>query len=168
GQHRVLRDAARKRPVAGNDELDDVIHRLSIGEDSIGFGLRLSPAELRVLAYLPTHLSLQEIADELILSRNTAKTHSVAIYRKLGVATRSEAVEMARQMGMLTEFPVHAELSSGRGQGGERPSGSSVSDVPDVRGDGRPSSPGRATYSPAQSTPPARDEDAVRSIRIGR
>ncbi|MGZ4710609.1 MAG: LuxR C-terminal-related transcriptional regulator, partial [Acidimicrobiales bacterium] len=71
-----------------NDELDDLIHRLSIGEDSIGFGLQLSPAELRVLAYLPTHLSLQEIADEMNLSRNTAKTHSVAIYRKLGVATR--------------------------------------------------------------------------------
>ncbi len=128
-----------------NDELDDLIHRLSIGEDSIGFGLQLSPAELRVLAYLPTHLSLQEIADEMILSRNTAKTHSVAIYRKLGVATRSEAVEMARQMGILTELHVPAELSSGREHGCERPSGSSVVDVPNAQGDGRPSSPGQAT-----------------------
>ena len=87
-----------------NEDLDDLIHRLSVGEDSLGFGLQLSPAELRVLAYLPTHLSLQEIADKLIVSRNTTKTHTVSIYRKLGAASRGEAVELARQMGILIEL----------------------------------------------------------------
>ena len=95
-----------------NDELDELVRQLSIGEDCLDYGLQLSPAELRVLTYLPTHLSLQEIADHLIVSRNTAKTHSVSIYRKLGAATRSEAVELARQMGILPELHVPAESSS--------------------------------------------------------
>ena len=92
-----------------NHELDNLIHQLSIGEDALGYGLQLSPAELRVLAYLPTHLSLQEIADHLIVSRNTAKTHSVAIYRKLGAESRSDAVDLARQMGILPELHVPGE-----------------------------------------------------------
>jgi LuxR family maltose regulon positive regulatory protein len=56
---------------------------------------------MRVLAYLPTQLSLQEIAEQLIISRNTAKSHSIAIYRKLGASSRSEAVDTARQLGLL-------------------------------------------------------------------
>ena len=61
----------------------------------------LTAAEVRVLVLLPTHLSLQEIADELLISRNTAKSHSVAIYRKLGVSSRSDAVTRGRQLGIL-------------------------------------------------------------------
>jgi len=54
----------------------------------------LTPAELRLLHFLPTHLSLQEIADRVHLSRATVKTHVASIYSKLGVPGRSEAVEM--------------------------------------------------------------------------
>jgi LuxR family transcriptional regulator, maltose regulon positive regulatory protein len=59
--------------------------------------LRLTPAELRVAAFLPTHRSLREIAETLRLSRATVKTQVAAIYAKLGVATRSEAVEQMAQ-----------------------------------------------------------------------
>jgi LuxR family transcriptional regulator, maltose regulon positive regulatory protein len=65
----------------------------------------LSAAELRVLQYLPTHLSLAEIADKLFLSRHTVKSHVVAVYRKLDAANRSEAVTAARRAGMLGEVP---------------------------------------------------------------
>ena len=95
-----------------NHELDDLFQQLNIGQDSLDYSLQLSPAELRMLTYLPTHLSLQEIGDALHVSRNTAKTHAVSIYRKLGVATRSEAVEMARLMGILTEPHVPTEAST--------------------------------------------------------
>jgi LuxR family transcriptional regulator, maltose regulon positive regulatory protein len=61
----------------------------------------LTPAELRVLRYLPTHLSFQAIGRELILSPNTVKTQAIAIYRKLGASSRSQAVEMAVQQGLL-------------------------------------------------------------------
>lgn len=62
----------------------------------------LSPAELRVLHYLPTHLSFGEIGEELFVSRNTVKTHAMAIYRKLGVTSRSAAVREATQHGLLS------------------------------------------------------------------
>ena len=60
----------------------------------------LTPAELRVLSFLSTHLSLQEIADRLYLSRPTVKTHVASIYDKLGVPGRSEAVELIEKLGL--------------------------------------------------------------------
>jgi LuxR family transcriptional regulator, maltose regulon positive regulatory protein len=61
----------------------------------------LTSAELRVLQFLPTHLSFPEIADQLYVSRNTVKTHVQAVYRKLMVSCRSEAVTRAREAGLL-------------------------------------------------------------------
>jgi LuxR family transcriptional regulator, maltose regulon positive regulatory protein len=52
----------------------------------------LTPAELRLLPLLSTHLSFREIADELHVSRNTVKTQAISIYRRLGVSGRSEAI----------------------------------------------------------------------------
>jgi LuxR family maltose regulon positive regulatory protein len=40
-------------------------------------------------------MSTSEIARQLYLSVNTVKTHRRAIYRKLGVSTRQEAIERA-------------------------------------------------------------------------
>ena len=62
---------------------------------------QLTTAELRVLQFLPTHLSFPEIADELYVSRNTVKTHVRAVYRKLTATSRSEAVDHARDAGLL-------------------------------------------------------------------
>jgi LuxR family maltose regulon positive regulatory protein len=50
---------------------------------------------------LSTHLSFAEIAAELFLSPNTAKTHAVSIYRKMGASSRNEAVTRARELGLL-------------------------------------------------------------------
>ena len=61
----------------------------------------LTPAEMRVLQYLPTNLRHHEIASRLFLSRNTVKTHASSIYRKLGVTSRTEAVDTARSVGLL-------------------------------------------------------------------
>ena len=61
----------------------------------------LSNAELRVLHLLPTNLSLAEIGQRLFISRNTAKTHAAAVYRKLNVSSRSAAVDAARAAGLL-------------------------------------------------------------------
>ena len=62
---------------------------------------QLSPAELRLLHYLPTHLTFREIAAEVFVSANTVKTQARAIYRKLGVSSRAEAVTCARSAGLL-------------------------------------------------------------------
>ena len=61
----------------------------------------ISPAERRVLELLPTHLTAAGLADRLCLSRSTVKTHLRAIYRKLEVGTREEAVGRARGLGLL-------------------------------------------------------------------
>jgi LuxR family transcriptional regulator, maltose regulon positive regulatory protein len=61
----------------------------------------LTTAELRVLRFLPSHLSFREIADRLFVSPNTVKTHSRGIYRKLGVTSRGNAVDRARRAGLV-------------------------------------------------------------------
>jgi LuxR family transcriptional regulator, maltose regulon positive regulatory protein len=66
----------------------------------------LTTAELRVLHYLPTNLSLAEIGGRLFVSRYTVKTHCASIYRKLNATSRSEAVEAARRFGLLETAAV--------------------------------------------------------------
>ena len=61
----------------------------------------LSPGELKVLGYLPTNLSRQEIARDLSVSLNTVSTHIRSIYAKLGVGDRSSAVRRARELRLL-------------------------------------------------------------------
>ena len=61
----------------------------------------LSKSEIRVLRYLPTHLSAPEIASELYVSTSTVKTHLRNLYAKLSAHSRAEAVESARALGLL-------------------------------------------------------------------
>jgi LuxR family transcriptional regulator, maltose regulon positive regulatory protein len=61
----------------------------------------LTDRELAVLGLLPTRLLQQEIAKELYVSVNTVRTHIQGIYRKLGVASREEAVTRARALSLL-------------------------------------------------------------------
>ena len=70
--------------------------------------MSLTGAELRLLPYLATHLTFPEIASRLFISRNTVKTEAVAIYRKLGVSSRSEAIERAVEIGLLDELDLSA------------------------------------------------------------
>ena len=58
----------------------------------------LTPAELRTLQFLPSHLSFREIAERSFVSPNTVKTQAQAIYRKLDASSRAEAVDQARAM----------------------------------------------------------------------
>jgi LuxR family transcriptional regulator, maltose regulon positive regulatory protein len=60
----------------------------------------LTTAEDRILQLLPASTYLQ-IADTLYISRNTVKTHLRSIYQKLGVASRSEALERAVDLRLL-------------------------------------------------------------------
>jgi LuxR family maltose regulon positive regulatory protein len=61
----------------------------------------LTERELVVLRLLATTLSQREIAQELYVSVNTVRTHIQGAYRKLGAASREEAVAVARDHGLL-------------------------------------------------------------------
>lgn len=61
----------------------------------------LTTAELRILRFLPTHFSFREIAERVYVSANTVKSQANAVYRKLNVSCRSEAVARAREIGLL-------------------------------------------------------------------
>ena len=60
----------------------------------------LTPAELRVLKLLPTSTYLQ-MAEVLYVSRNTVKTHLRSIYQKLGVESRTQAIQRAVELRLL-------------------------------------------------------------------
>jgi LuxR family transcriptional regulator, maltose regulon positive regulatory protein len=61
----------------------------------------LSRAELRVLRFLPTHLSYREIGERLHVSQCTVKSQALSTYRKLDVSSRSQAVERAVALGLI-------------------------------------------------------------------
>jgi LuxR family maltose regulon positive regulatory protein len=72
-------------------------------ENGHASGTTLTHAEERVLRLLSTHMSFAEIGEQLYISRNTVKTQAISAYRKLGVHTRSDAVEKLRAMGLAVE-----------------------------------------------------------------
>jgi LuxR family maltose regulon positive regulatory protein len=96
-------DLVARFPDAGRlaETLGELTETLSGAGTTAGVAVPLTTAELRVLRYLPTHLSFQAMADELFVSRNTVKTQAIAIYRKLGVSSRGDAVARAVELGIL-------------------------------------------------------------------
>ncbi len=99
------RDLLHRLPDAGilPERIDKLFAAIDSGAQAAS-ELRAAPlttAELRVLAYLPTHLSFQAMAEDLFVSRNTVKTQAISIYRKLGVSSRADAVARALDLGLV-------------------------------------------------------------------
>jgi LuxR family maltose regulon positive regulatory protein len=81
----------------------------------------LSQAETRVLRYLPSGLSVPEIAGELYVSKNTVRTHLRHIYDKLETHRRHEAIERARALGLIGSSASRS--GDGRSTGTAAPGG---------------------------------------------
>jgi LuxR family maltose regulon positive regulatory protein len=101
-----VRDILSQRPDLGliaqqADELQRILQTIRV--DLLGAS-SLTAAELRLLPLLATHLSYRDIGERLHVSRNTVKTHAVSIYRKLGVSSRSEAIERSEEVGLLAHW----------------------------------------------------------------
>ena len=98
---------AARRPGLGTLTLDlaEMRGRLRMAAETLAGSSSLTPAELRLLPILSTHLTFQEIAGRLFLSRHTVKTQAISIYDKLGASTRGEAVARAVEIGLLEPFP---------------------------------------------------------------
>jgi LuxR family transcriptional regulator, maltose regulon positive regulatory protein len=99
---REIEDIMIRRPALGTlaDQVEAL--RAELADVSAGRGPGpLTPAELRLLPYLQTHLTLGAIAERLFVSRNTVNSQVTSIYRKLGVSSRPEAVSQATTMGLV-------------------------------------------------------------------
>ena len=94
--HGARRPAGRppQRPRAGR-------RSQPVAAESAALPEPLSESELRVLRFLPSNLSASEIAGQLYVSTSTVKTHMRHIYEKLDAHRRTEAVDRARELGLL-------------------------------------------------------------------
>ena len=64
--------------------------------------LKISSRELEVLQLMAKGLSNQEIADALFVSLHTIKTHNANLFEKLDVKRRTQAVEVAKKLQIIT------------------------------------------------------------------
>jgi LuxR family maltose regulon positive regulatory protein len=92
----------------GVERLEQEIAAMPRAQNGAGSGL--THAELRLLPMLSTHLSFREIGERLHVSRNTIKTQAISVYRKLGVSSRSEAVALAQDIGLVEAEPKEGRL----------------------------------------------------------
>ena len=63
--------------------------------------LGITKRELEILGLIATGMSNREIADKLFVSENTVKTHSSRVFDKLGAKRRTQAVQIAKEMGLI-------------------------------------------------------------------
>ena len=113
---RETEDVLELRPGLGSlvEDARELRDRLAATSGSAGaWAMSLTGAELRLLPYLATHLTVPEIATRLFISRNTVKTEAVSIYRKLDASSRSQAIERAVEVGLLdgSIYPPPANLT---------------------------------------------------------
>jgi LuxR family maltose regulon positive regulatory protein len=85
------------------DEVAALREQLVAYPSGVASASTLTTAEIRLIPYLPTHLTFAEIGQRLFVSRSTVKTQALSIYRKLGVSSRNEAVERARALSLLQD-----------------------------------------------------------------
>lgn len=91
----AVRDASEGRRVLS----ENVAAR--IDPAARGGATELSPRELELLGLLSRGLVNRQIARELFISESTVKTHLIHIYAKLGVDTRTAAIDRARTLKLI-------------------------------------------------------------------
>jgi two-component system response regulator DesR len=116
GAGEISPQAARAAGASGFAYKDWPARRIASAVKSVGLGqtvfprqedhenpgaLGLSERERAVLELMASGSTNPEIADALHLSKHTVKEHTSAVYRKLGVRNRTEAVQRAQRLGLL-------------------------------------------------------------------
>jgi LuxR family maltose regulon positive regulatory protein len=100
---REVADLLHRRPRLGTlpEQADQLRAQLDNLHADLNGASPLTTAELRLLPLLPTHQSFREIGQRLHLSPHTVKSQALSVYRKLGVSSRSQAIQRARTLGLL-------------------------------------------------------------------
>ena len=86
--------SSRARPPCCESKLDSL-------RETTTSAATLTNAELRLLPLMSTHLTFREMGERLYLSPHTVKSQALSVYRKLGVSSRSQAIQRAQQTGLL-------------------------------------------------------------------
>jgi DNA-binding CsgD family transcriptional regulator len=63
--------------------------------------LGITPRELEILELIAAGLSTKEIAERVVVSENTVKTHASRLFDKLGAKRRTQAVQLAKERGLI-------------------------------------------------------------------
>ena len=63
--------------------------------------LGITPRELQILELIAAGMSTREIAEKLFVSENTVKTHSSRLFEKLDARRRTQAVQRAKEAGLI-------------------------------------------------------------------
>jgi LuxR family transcriptional regulator, maltose regulon positive regulatory protein len=100
---REIREIFKYRPDLGVlvKQTEELRSQVSLQGSWSAGSQSLTAAELRLLPLLSTHFSFREIGEELYVSQHTVKSQAISIYRKLGVSSRSDAIQQAREIGLL-------------------------------------------------------------------
>lgn len=113
GAGRISPHAARAAGASGFVSKDRGAHDVAAAVRMVGLGMTTFPAgselsaaplsarEREVLELIASGSTNREIAERLYLSPHTIKEHTSALYRKLGVRNRAEAVRRAQRVGLI-------------------------------------------------------------------
>ena len=63
--------------------------------------LGITPRELEILEAIAAGLSNREIAERLFVSENTVKTHAARLFDKLSAKRRTQAIQRAKEAGLI-------------------------------------------------------------------
>jgi NarL family two-component system response regulator LiaR len=72
-----------------------------VRDDAKRTALGITPREIEILEHIAAGMSTREIAAALYVSENTVKTHTSRVFGKLDVSRRTQAVQVAKQLGLL-------------------------------------------------------------------
>ncbi len=98
----AIRKAARGEAVLNSRVASQIMGAITGGDRPVANALaELTTREIEVLRMIAQGLSNQRIADQLVLSEKTVKTHVSSILMKLNVGDRTQAAAIAWRTGLV-------------------------------------------------------------------
>jgi DNA-binding CsgD family transcriptional regulator len=98
---RLTRERVVTREVAVRVEVPVVQKEPFVRDPARVAALGITPRELDILEAMAAGLSNREIAERLFVSENTVKTHAARLFAKLSARRRTQAVQLAKEAGLI-------------------------------------------------------------------
>ena len=95
-----LKLTKKKEVLIVKEVLVPATHPFTLNEQRLK-DLGITRRELEILELIAQGLSNREIADKLFVSESTVKTHSSRLFDKLSARRRTQAVQIAKEMGLI-------------------------------------------------------------------